>query len=210
MDTTPKGRREQTDCESQHQVVSQTLADVRRERPGSPGQAASLPPMHPPQPRLGGAPRQHSSGRRATPAQRHIGALGSETRAHTPTCHLLLRHLGRFPRLSACWRGIIGIHNLSFSLKPPLRALPQPASAETRSPQEASTTFPRGPALCTATGVPSRSLASVTGDLGGVCCSVSVRAGTCPAHSAPWQGGAHISQAGLTTTVRPPQSCPLR
>lgn len=150
------------------------------------------------------------SGRRATPAQRHIGALGSETRAHTPTCHLLLRHLGRFPRLSACWRGIVGIHNLSFILKPPLRALPQPASAETRSPQEASTTFPRGPVLCTATGVPSRSLASVTGDLGGVCCSVSVRAGTCPAHSAPWQGGAHISQAGLTTTVRPPQSCPLR
>lgn len=143
----------------------------------------------------------------------HSGTSGPWGQRHEltpPTCHLLLRHLGRFPRLSACWRGIIGIHNLSFSLKPPLRALPQPASAETRSPQEASTTFPRGPALCTATGVPSRSLASVTGNLGGVCCSVSVRAGTCPAHSAPWQGGAHISQAGLTTTVRPPQSCPLR
>ena len=123
---------------------------------------------------------------------------------------MLLRHLGRFPRLSACWRGIVGIHSLSSILEPSLRALPPPASAETRPPQEASTPSPRGPALRAATGVPSRSLASVTDGLGGVCHSVSVRAGTRPAHAAPWQGGGHVSQAGSTSTVRLPQSCPLR
>ena len=99
VDTTPRGRREQTDCESQHQVVSQTLADVC-----SPRQAASLPPTRPPQPLLRGAPRQHSSGRRATPAQRHAGALGSETRAHTPCCCVTWAgSLGSRPAGEASW-----------------------------------------------------------------------------------------------------------